>query len=95
MDETNLNYIGCSITDIRRGKGLRSCFFYAKVIGADGTSLITADLDYCVEAVKTRMPEHGNERMLKIRRVIERWDYTKHGGVGQLAEAIDEALNAE
>lgn len=31
-------------------------------------------------------------RQLKIRRVLERWDLVRDGGIGQLAEAIDEEL---
>lgn len=32
------------------------------------------------------------DRQLTIRRVLERWDLTRDGGIGQLAEAIDEAI---
>ena len=37
---------GCTITNIRRGKGECVCWIYAILRGPDGEVLITATLDY-------------------------------------------------
>lgn len=37
---------GCTINNIRRGKGARSKYIYADLVGPDGTTLICASLEY-------------------------------------------------
>lgn len=37
---------GCTITNIRRGKGTRSKVIYAELVGPDGITIICASLDY-------------------------------------------------
>lgn len=49
---------GCTITNIRQGKGARSCYIYADLRGPDGTLLISAHLDY----INAQMLEHGVEQ---------------------------------
>ena len=41
--------VGCKIIDIKRGKGSRNKFIYAKLIGPDGFLLISATLEYIYE----------------------------------------------
>ena len=41
--------VGCEIVDIKRGKGSRNKFIYARLIGPDGNLLISATLDYIYE----------------------------------------------
>lgn len=50
------DYSGCTITDIRRGKGLRAIYTYATLRDAKGNVLISADLDYIVEKLNERLP---------------------------------------
>lgn len=45
---------GCTITNIRQGKGARSRWIYADLRGPDGTLLIAAHLEYI------------NEQLLKL-----------------------------
>lgn len=45
---------GCTITNIRQGKGARSCWIYADLRGPDGELLISAHLEYI------------NEQLLKL-----------------------------
>ena len=40
---------GCKIVDIERGKGSRNKLIYAKLIGPDGSLLISATLEYIYE----------------------------------------------
>ncbi len=49
---------GCTITNIRQGKGARSCFIYADLRGPDGTLLIAAHLEY----INEQLIEHGVEK---------------------------------
>lgn len=54
--DNNMEYEGCKIIDIQRGKGSRSCYTYAKLVNKDGELLIAATLDYIVEALAVRLP---------------------------------------
>jgi hypothetical protein len=54
--DNNMEYEGCKIIDIQRGKGERSCYTYAKLVNKDGKVLIGATLDYIVEALAARLP---------------------------------------
>lgn len=42
---------GCTITDIRRGKGERASFVYAKLRDPNGVVLISSTLDYICSEV--------------------------------------------
>jgi hypothetical protein len=51
------DYSDVWITDIRRGKGSRSHIIYARLVNGKGETLISATLDFIVEALKHRMPK--------------------------------------
>lgn len=58
------DYSDCTITNIRRGKGERVKYIYAKLVDKNGNLLINADLDYIVEKISERLPgtpEDDNE----------------------------------
>ena len=42
---------GCTITNIRRGKGAREQFVYASLISPDGELLISATLEYITQQI--------------------------------------------
>ncbi len=50
------DYEGAEIVNIRRGKGARSKHIYAQIRDKDGLVLVQATLDYCVQAMKERLP---------------------------------------
>lgn len=50
------DYSKCTITDIRRGKGERAIYTYAKLLNSKGELLISADLDYIVSRLEDRLP---------------------------------------
>lgn len=50
------DYSKCTITDIRRGKGLRAIYTYAKLRNERGEVVISADLDYILEKLEERLP---------------------------------------
>lgn len=47
--EQAIKYEGATIGQIRRGKGHRSKYIYAKIFAKDGEVLVSADLEYCVQ----------------------------------------------
>ena len=49
---------GCTISNIRQGKGERSCYIYADLRGPDGAWLISATLEY----INQRLLECGVEK---------------------------------
>jgi hypothetical protein len=46
------NYKGATITNIHRGKGNRSKVIYATIVDSKGFTIVSADLDYCVQRMK-------------------------------------------
>jgi len=50
------DYVGCTIVNIRRGKGNRSHFIYANLVDKDGNIIISATLDYIETAIAERLP---------------------------------------
>lgn len=50
------DYTKCTITDIRRGKGPRAIYTYAKLRNERGEIIISADLAYIVEKLEDRLP---------------------------------------
>lgn len=52
-------YVGCFIVNIHRGKDFNKNRIYARVVSASGELLISAELDYCVQAIIERLPK-GN-----------------------------------
>ena len=52
-------YVGCSIVKIHRNMQIGGNVLYARVVSASGELLISAELDYCVQAIKERLPK-GN-----------------------------------
>jgi hypothetical protein len=58
MSEPHNPYVGSKITNIRlgsRSKG-RGHIIYANLVGADDELLISATLDYILDALKSRLP---------------------------------------
>jgi hypothetical protein len=49
---------GCTITNIRQGKGKLSCYIYADLRGPDGTLLKAATIEY----INKRLLECGVEK---------------------------------
>lgn len=59
MNDMNMPFPkGCTISNIRQGKGARSCYIYADLRASNGALLISATLDY----INTRMYECGVEK---------------------------------
>ncbi len=56
-NESGSDYEGASIVNIRRGKGARSKYIYAQIRDKNGVVRVQADLDYCVAAMKERLPK--------------------------------------
>lgn len=57
------DYTKCTITDIRRGKGERAIYTYAKLRNERGEVVVNADLDYIVRVFADRLPgklEHNS-----------------------------------
>lgn len=54
-------YTNCRITNIKRGKGERSCYIYATLVNEKGEILISATLDYIVDTLTERLPIPRNE----------------------------------
>lgn len=52
-------YVGCSIVNIHRGGVFNDNRIFAQVVSASGEVLISAELSYCVQAIKERLPR-GN-----------------------------------
>jgi hypothetical protein len=50
------DYSKVTITDIRRGKGTRAIYTYAKLRNERGEVIINADLSYIVEQLEKRLP---------------------------------------
>jgi hypothetical protein len=48
-------YIGAKITNVRRGKGARQVYIYAQLQSASGEILISATLDYIMQALRERV----------------------------------------
>ncbi len=58
MRKDNISdYDGAVITNIRRGKGDRSQYIYAQIRDKNNELLVAATLDYCVDALKERLPK--------------------------------------
>jgi hypothetical protein len=55
------NYKNCRIVDIRRGSGERSHLIYAQLVNDKDELLISATLDYIVEALAERIPIEENK----------------------------------
>lgn len=55
------DYKNCRIIDIRRGSGKRSHLIYAQLVNDKDELLISATLDYVVEALAERIPVEENE----------------------------------
>ena len=49
-------YENCRIVDIKRGTGNRSHYIYAALVNEKGELLISATLDYIVDALAIRLP---------------------------------------
>jgi hypothetical protein len=43
---------GCTITNIRRGKGERSRYIYAELVAPDGHTIICADIPYIAKQLE-------------------------------------------
>jgi hypothetical protein len=58
MSEPHNPYAGAMITDIRRGSSSknRSHIIYARLVDANGELLISATLDYILDAIKSHLP---------------------------------------
>jgi hypothetical protein len=52
---------GCTITDIRRGRAGRSDWIYAKLVRPDGELLISATLDYILDALNRCLVKKEDE----------------------------------
>lgn len=50
------DYTKCTITDIRRGKGERAIYTYAKLRNERGEVVVNATLDYIMMVVEERLP---------------------------------------
>jgi hypothetical protein len=48
-------YLDAQITDVRRGKGYRAKWVYAKLVSANGEILISATLPYIMQALADRL----------------------------------------
>jgi hypothetical protein len=55
------DYIDCKIVNIKRGKGSRSHIIYATLISKRGDLLISATLEYILEALHARIPTEESE----------------------------------
>ena len=56
----NLDYDGCQVVNIRRGKGVRASVVYANLVDKNGNLLISATLDYIMTALKQRLSSNGH-----------------------------------
>lgn len=57
MEQKQIDYSKCTITDIQRGKGTRSVFIYAKLRDENGGVIINATLDYIIHSLEERLPK--------------------------------------
>ncbi len=82
------------MTDEERARELISSLAFYADYGAQPD--FVGDRDKVVALIKAVRAEAVDEPLeqLTIRRVLERWDLVRDGGIGQLAEAIQEALRA-
>jgi hypothetical protein len=71
MLKSPVKYIGAQITDVRRGRGVRSCYVYAKLRAADGEVLISADLPYIEHVLSERLTP--TEMIPFKRQIAEIW----------------------
>jgi len=55
-------YRGCTITNIHRGSKGRDMHIYATLVDSEGKVLISATLDYILEALKERLPDAQQAR---------------------------------
>lgn len=49
-------YKNCRIINIKRGSGSRSCYIYATLVNEKDEILISATLDYIIDALAERLP---------------------------------------